>query len=78
MFKPFNRLDADSSGIEGTGIGLTITRRIVELMGGAVDVESEVGVGSTFWIELPLESMADSPDPQGPANANSATACTAH
>jgi signal transduction histidine kinase/ActR/RegA family two-component response regulator len=57
LFQPFNRLDAENSGIEGTGIGLTITRRIVEMMGGTVDVESEVGVGSTFWIELPLESM---------------------
>jgi PAS domain S-box-containing protein len=57
VFQPFNRLDAEISNIEGTGIGLTITRRIVELMGGSVDVESEVGVGSTFWIELPMETM---------------------
>jgi PAS domain S-box-containing protein len=56
LFQPFNRLAAGNSEIEGTGIGLTITRRIVELMGGIVDVKSEVGVGSTFWIELPLES----------------------
>jgi CheY-like chemotaxis protein/anti-sigma regulatory factor (Ser/Thr protein kinase) len=59
LFLPFSRLDAEYSDIEGTGIGLTITRRIVEMMGGAVGVESEVGVGSTFWIELPLEAMAD-------------------
>jgi hypothetical protein len=59
LFKPFSRLVDDSSGIEGSGIGLTITRRIVELMGGTVDVKSEVGVGSTFWIELPLESIRD-------------------
>ena len=65
LFKPFNRLDAEKSGIEGTGIGLTITRRIVELMGGSVNVKSEVGVGSTFWIELPLESLSDTTiDPQ--------------
>jgi CheY-like chemotaxis protein len=57
LFQPFNRLDAESSNIEGTGIGLTITRRIVELMGGSVDVESEPGVGSTFWIDLPVESL---------------------
>jgi CheY-like chemotaxis protein len=56
LFQPFNRLDAKHSNIEGTGIGLTITRRLVEMMGGIVDVESEVGVGSTFWIELPFES----------------------
>jgi len=60
LFQPFNRLDAENSEIEGTGIGLTITRRIVELMGGTVDVESEIGVGSTFWIELPLESQPKS------------------
>ena len=57
LFQPFNRLGAEATEIEGTGIGLTITRRIVEVMGGTVDVESEVGVGSTFWIELPLESV---------------------
>jgi CheY-like chemotaxis protein len=59
LFQPFNRLDAEGSDIEGTGIGLTITQRIVEMMGGSVGVESEVGVGSTFWIELPRENMAD-------------------
>ncbi|MDP1928866.1 MAG: response regulator [Thiobacillus sp.] len=59
LFQPFNRLGAEATEIEGTGIGLTITRRIVEMMGGAVDVESEVGVGSCFWIELPLESLRD-------------------
>ena len=59
LFQPFNRLDAENSGIEGTGIGLTITRRIVEMMGGIVEVESEVGVGSTFWIELPTEAMPE-------------------
>lgn len=59
LFQPFNRLDAEHGDIEGTGIGLTITQRIVEMMGGAVGVESEAGVGSTFWIELPLESPSD-------------------
>ena len=57
LFQPFNRLDAEGSSIEGTGIGLTITRRIVEMMGGSIDVTSEKGVGSTFWIEFPLESL---------------------
>jgi len=56
LFQPFNRLHAENSSIEGTGIGLTITQHIVELMGGTVDIESKVGVGSTFWIELPLGS----------------------
>ncbi|MDT8403814.1 response regulator [Sulfuriflexus sp.] len=60
LFQPFNRLDAENSKIEGTGIGLTLTRRIIEMMGGRVVVESEMGVGSTFWIELPIESIVPS------------------
>ncbi|CCE24550.1 PAS domain S-box protein [Methylotuvimicrobium alcaliphilum] len=56
LFQPFNRLDAENSAIEGTGIGLTISRRIVEMMGGAIEVESEVGVGSRFMITLPAAS----------------------
>ena len=60
LFQPFHRLDQEHSTIEGTGIGLTITRRVVELMDGKVDVKSSPGVGSTFWIELPLESIAKS------------------
>ncbi|TVQ71684.1 MAG: response regulator [Chromatiaceae bacterium] len=60
LFETFNRLGAETSGIEGAGIGLTLTRRIIELMGGTVEVESEVGVGSTFWIELPQGEPRDS------------------
>ena len=57
VFQPFNRLEAESSGIEGTGIGLSITLRLMEAMGGAVGVNSELGVGSTFWIDLPIETL---------------------
>ncbi len=57
LFQPFNRLEAENSEIEGTGIGLTITRKIMELMDGSIDVNSEVGIGSTFWIELPLDLL---------------------
>jgi len=55
LFQPFNRLDAEHSEIEGSGIGLTITRRLLALMGGSIDVQSEPGVGSSFCINLPLE-----------------------
>ncbi|MCW8915481.1 MAG: response regulator [Magnetovibrio sp.] len=54
LFQPFSRLGQENSEIEGTGIGLTITKKLIEAMGGRLGVHSEVGVGSTFWIELPL------------------------
>jgi PAS domain S-box-containing protein len=52
LFEPFARLDADKKGIDGTGIGLAIAKRMVELMGGRIGVQSEPGQGSEFWIEL--------------------------
>ena len=52
LFQPFNRLGQEASAEEGTGIGLVVTKRLVELMGGAIGVESTVGKGSVFWIEL--------------------------
>jgi signal transduction histidine kinase/ActR/RegA family two-component response regulator len=52
LFQPFNRLGQESGGEEGSGIGLVVTKQLVELMGGALGVESEVGVGTLFWIEL--------------------------
>jgi signal transduction histidine kinase len=54
IFLPFERLGAESSGVEGTGIGLTLVQRLIESMNGRVAVESVVGQGSTFSIELPL------------------------
>ena len=52
LFQPFNRLGQESGEVEGTGIGLVVTKRLVELMGGTIGVNSTPGVGSAFWIEL--------------------------
>jgi signal transduction histidine kinase/ActR/RegA family two-component response regulator len=54
LFQPFNRLGKENSTEEGTGIGLVVTKRLVELMGGTIGVDSAVGTGTVFWIELAL------------------------
>ena len=52
LFRPFSRVGQETSAAAGAGIGLVVTKRLVELMGGAIGVRSHVGKGSVFWIEL--------------------------
>jgi CheY-like chemotaxis protein len=52
LFQPFNRLGQQATTEQGTGIGLVVTKRLVELMGGTIGVSSTVGTGSVFWFEL--------------------------
>ncbi|HET7061597.1 MAG TPA: GAF domain-containing sensor histidine kinase [Nitrosospira sp.] len=53
LFQPFNRLGRETGAEEGTGIGLVVTKKLVEFMGGEIGVKSVIGVGSTFWVDLP-------------------------
>ncbi len=54
LFTPFERLGAEQTSVEGTGIGLALSRKLAESLGGSLGVESDLGKGSTFWVEFPI------------------------
>ncbi len=62
LFEPFNRLGEENNTIEGTGLGLTITKKLVNLMGGEIGVRSQVGKGSCFWLSLPKQRTNQTDD----------------
>lgn len=75
IFEPFNRLEADKTAIEGTGIGLSICEKLMEMMGGNLKAESVVGVGSEFSIEIPIGQPVENrdrviPSPREPELSN--------
>jgi signal transduction histidine kinase len=64
IFEPFEQADVSiARRYGGTGLGLAITRRLAELMGGEVGVQSQLGLGSTFWLTVHLHTVADAADP---------------
>jgi signal transduction histidine kinase/ActR/RegA family two-component response regulator len=72
LFQPFNRLGQEAGPQEGTGIGLVVTRRLVEMMNGQIGVTSSPGVGSVFWIELATAAPAPRVIENGQADARQA------
>jgi PAS domain S-box-containing protein len=71
LFQPFNRLGQEANAEQGTGIGLTVSKRLIETMGGVIGVDSTVGKGSEFWVELKLTN-----EPQVTAKVSDRTEST--
>ena len=83
LFQPFNRLGQEAAGVAGTGIGLVVTKRLAELMDGALGVNSIAGKGSVFWCDLPSSAaprvvVDEHPEAAVPDEAQAPTAARMH
>jgi PAS domain S-box-containing protein len=80
VFLPFERIGAERSEVDGSGIGLALTRSLVEAMGGRIGVRSVYGVGSTFYVDLPMAAISSRlpEEPAGPAPAAATPAEATH
>jgi CheY-like chemotaxis protein/two-component sensor histidine kinase len=74
LFEPFERLGAEQSSIEGTGLGLALTKQLIERLGGSIGLHSTPGEGSTFWIDVPLTTPPTGTDEAAPPTRPSTSA----
>src|SRR5207248_10808280 len=64
LFTPFDRLGAEQSAVEGTGLGLALSARLIHAMGGGIGASSAIGRGSTFWVDLPRAEPPSTAEPE--------------